>query len=66
MVVIIDPVGNTPVFLALTADEQPARRQRFAIQAVLAAAVVIFLFGFFRRDYGAAGLYDINKAGALD
>ncbi len=26
----------------------------------------VFLFGFFRRDYGAAGLYDVNKAGALD
>lgn len=26
----------------------------------------IFLFGFFRRDYGAAGLYDLNKAGALN
>jgi len=24
---------------------------------------VAYLFGFFRRDYGAAGLYDINKAG---
>jgi ferrous iron transport protein B len=29
-------------------------------------AAKVFLFGFFRRDYGAAGLYDINKAGALD
>jgi len=28
-------------------------------------AARIFLFGFFRRDYGAAGLYDLNKAGAL-
>ncbi len=26
---------------------------------------VAFLFGFFRRDYGAAGLYDLQKAGAL-
>jgi len=26
-------------------------------------AAVAFLFGFFRRDYGAAGLYDIKKAG---
>lgn len=26
---------------------------------------VAYLFGFFRRDYGAAGLYDINKAGLL-
>jgi ferrous iron transport protein B len=29
-------------------------------------AAKVFLFGFFRRDYGAAGLYDINKAGVLD
>lgn len=26
---------------------------------------VAFLFGFFRRDYGAAGLYDLHNAGAL-
>jgi ferrous iron transport protein B len=26
----------------------------------------VFLFGFFRRDYGAAGLYDLNQSGALD
>jgi ferrous iron transport protein B len=26
----------------------------------------IFLFGFFRRDYGAAGLFDLNQSGALD
>lgn len=26
---------------------------------------VAFLFGFFRRDYGAAGLYDLKKAGIL-
>ncbi|UCC95248.1 MAG: ferrous iron transport protein B [Candidatus Omnitrophota bacterium] len=25
----------------------------------------VFLFGFFRRDYGAAGLYDLNKQGLL-
>lgn len=24
-----------------------------------------FIFGFFRRDYGAAGLYDLNKAGVF-
>ncbi len=28
-------------------------------------AAVAFLFGFFRRDYGAAGLYDLKKIGAL-
>ncbi len=26
---------------------------------------VVFLFGFFRRDYGAAGLYDLTSCGAL-
>ena len=29
-------------------------------------ASVAFLFGFFRRDYGAAGLYDIKKAGLFN
>ncbi|NPV28436.1 MAG: ferrous iron transporter B [Firmicutes bacterium] len=29
-------------------------------------AAQVFLFGFFRRDYGAAGLYDIYQAGLLD
>ncbi len=28
-------------------------------------AAVAFLFGFFRRDYGVAGLYDIKKAGGF-
>ncbi|NOY53909.1 MAG: ferrous iron transport protein B [Deltaproteobacteria bacterium] len=28
-------------------------------------AAVSFLFGFFRRDYGAAGLYDLQQAGTL-
>jgi ferrous iron transport protein B len=28
-------------------------------------AAEVFLFGFFRRDYGAAGLYDLQKSGAL-
>ncbi len=30
-----------------------------------AAAARVFLFGFFRRDYGAAGLYDLQAAGLL-
>ena len=30
-----------------------------------ADAAVVFLFGFFRRDYGAAGLYDLQRAGAM-
>jgi ferrous iron transport protein B len=26
---------------------------------------VVFVFGFFRRDYGAAGLYDLERAGLM-
>jgi ferrous iron transport protein B len=29
-------------------------------------AATAFLFGFFRRDYGAAGLYDLQKTGVLN
>lgn len=29
-------------------------------------AAKVFLFGFFRRDYGAAGLYDLQQSGALN
>jgi ferrous iron transport protein B len=28
-------------------------------------AAVVFLFGFFRRDFGAAGLYDLHSSGML-
>lgn len=28
-------------------------------------SAVAFLFGFFRRDYGAAGLYDLQQAGGM-
>jgi ferrous iron transport protein B len=28
-------------------------------------SAVAFLFGFFRRDYGAAGLYDLQKTGLM-
>ncbi len=29
-------------------------------------AAVAFFFGFFRRDYGAAGLFDLHRQGALE
>jgi len=29
-------------------------------------AATAFLYGFFRRDFGAAGLYDLKNAGILD
>jgi len=68
MVVIIDPVGNAPVFLALTAGESAGKRQRFAMQAVLAAATVIFLFAFFGHyvlDYLGVSMESLTVAGGV-
>ena len=36
-----------------------------AVLGLPAEAATIFLFGFFRRDYGAAGLFDLNQQGGL-
>lgn len=68
MVVIIDPVGNTPVFLVLTAGESLGRRRRFALQAVLAATIVIFLFAFFGHyilDYLGISMQSLTVAGGI-
>ncbi|WP_281826410.1 MarC family protein [Jannaschia rubra] len=42
--VVIDPVGSIPVFLFATASVPPALHRRFAIRAVLIAALVLFAF----------------------
>lgn len=68
LVVIVDPVGNAPVFLTLTHDADSRRRRRFADQAVLAAAVVIFIFAFFGRyvlDYLGVSIESLTVAGGV-
>jgi len=37
-----------------------------AMLGLPAQTASVFLFGFFRRDYGAAGLYELNRSGLLD
>jgi ferrous iron transport protein B len=41
-------------------------RQLVMIIGLPAAAGEVFLYGFFRRDLGAAGLYKLSEAGQLD
>ncbi len=43
--VIIDPIGLTPVFLALTQGEAPARRQAIGMRALMLAFFLLTLFG---------------------
>ena len=56
--VIIDPLGLTPVFVALTRDQPPAARRRVARLAVLLAAAVLLLFAFFGK--AILGLFGIS------
>jgi ferrous iron transport protein B len=44
-------VGMTPVMASIGLPRETA---------------VAFIFGFFRRDYGAAGLYDLQSKGLMD
>jgi multiple antibiotic resistance protein len=44
MLVILDPVGNVPVFLALTADYDASGRRKASLQATAVAASVVLLF----------------------
>lgn len=68
LVVIVDPVGNAPVFLALTRDSEPPRRRRFAGEAVLSAGAVVFTFAFFGTyilDYLGISLESLSVAGGI-
>ncbi len=47
---IMDPIGNVPVFLALTRNEDRKRRNQAALQAVLVAAGVILVFAAFGQS----------------
>jgi ferrous iron transport protein B len=51
----------TGIFELLTAALVPVMR----VIGLPDQAAVAFFFGFFRRDYGAAGLYDLHRHGLL-
>ncbi|MBZ0123807.1 MAG: MarC family protein [Roseovarius sp.] len=47
MIVIIDPLGMTPIFVALTQGMAPARRRAVAVRASVAAALILAVFAAF-------------------
>jgi multiple antibiotic resistance protein len=47
LLVIMDPLGSTPIFLSLTRHQSGAERSRSALQASLVAASVILVFALF-------------------
>ncbi len=43
--VVIDPIGTTPVFMALTSGIEAKRRQNIALRACVIAALLLLVFG---------------------
>ena len=50
ILVVMDPVGNVPVFLSLTRDQKPAQQHRAALQAAAVAASVVYSFALFGQE----------------
>jgi len=50
MFVIMDPVGNVPIFLSVTRRLEPSARNRAALLAVITAAAVIVVFALVGRQ----------------
>lgn len=43
--VIMDPIGTTPIYIALTSGMEPGERRRVAIRAIVIAGALLALFG---------------------
>jgi multiple antibiotic resistance protein len=68
LVVIMDPVGNVPLFLGLTGGRTNHKRRRLAGQAVLVSLLVIGLFAVLGQQilaYLGIGIPAMQGAGGL-
>ena len=68
LLVITDPPGIVPVFIAMTADRPSAERHRLAWQAAVVALGVIVVFALFGRSilgYLGVQLPSLQAAGGL-
>lgn len=66
--VITDPIGNAPIFVAITRNLTPLERQRAAVRAVLAAGALIIGFAVFGEivlRYLHVSLGSLSIAGGL-
>lgn len=68
LLVIMDPIGNAPIFLALSVGQSRARRHRLALEAVLVAGALIAVFAVFGQqilEYLGITVAAIQGAGGL-
>jgi multiple antibiotic resistance protein len=68
LVVIMDPVGAVPIFIAMTARLAPDERRRAAIRAVVFAGILVLGFALVGRlvlDYLNVSVESLSIAGGL-
>ena len=68
LLVIMDPPGATPIFLALVKDKAPKIRRKLAWQAAGVSLIVIATFALFGRfilDYLSVSIQSLQAAGGL-
>lgn len=68
LLVIMDPVGAAPIFIAMTRHLTPAERQRAALRATAAAALLVIGFALIGRalfDYLEVSVESLSIAGGL-
>lgn len=61
LLLVADPVGNIPIFIAALKDVPPARRTRVILRECLIAFVVLVVFAFFGKPFmDLVGLSDVS------
>jgi multiple antibiotic resistance protein len=68
LLVIMDPVGAAPIFIALTEGRSPRSRTLAALQAAATAGALVALFALFGRlllDYLGVSIESLTIAGGL-
>lgn len=50
ILVVMDPLGNVPVFLTLTRDQRATSPRRAALQATAVAGCVVYVFALFGQE----------------
>jgi multiple antibiotic resistance protein len=68
LLVIMDPLGNVPIFLSLTSGSKTSSQKKLAFQAVLVAGGVIGVFALFGKqilDYLGVTIPALQGSGGL-
>ena len=66
--VVIDPIGNTPIFMSITQSQNEKEKKQTAIEAVIIATIILILFsiiGQFLLSYLNVSLESFRIAGGI-